>query len=187
MNSRIIKNQNQEPQNIEVIRYFSNNDNDYLIYSLNENDDAGYTKLYASKIIGNAAKIISNDEEWLLIKEIIKDVVKSNRDGGPLNIIDLNENNLENITLEDTRAFKLQGNLVNLLAENKQVEEVFEELIEEPEEIIEEKVEEPKDFEMLYENELTKVEMLENKIELLSQQLQVMEQKLQQIKELVQE
>lgn len=190
MNSRTVKNKNQEPLQIEVIRYFSNNDHEYLIYSLNENDEAGYTKLYASKIVDNVAHIISNDEEWLLIKEIIKDIVKNNRDGSPLNIIDLNEKNLENVVLEDTRVFKLQGNLVNLLSENKQVEEptIFEEVVEEPEEIIEETIEEEQaDFEELYQNEMTKVEALENKIQELEQQLQDAQHKLQAIKELVEE
>ena len=54
-----MKNLNGENIEIEVIRYFINNDIEYLIYSLNEIDGAGYTKLYASKIIGNNASIIT--------------------------------------------------------------------------------------------------------------------------------
>ena len=113
MKNTIMKNINGEDIEIEVVRYFTNNDVEYLIYSLNEIDGAGYTKLYSSKIIGNKASIISDEEEWTFIKEIIKQVVKNNRDGSPLDIIDLNENNLKDVTLVDTRVFKLQGNLVN--------------------------------------------------------------------------
>lgn len=175
---------------IEVIRYFSNNDNAYLIYSLNENDEAGYTKLYASKIIGDSARIIIDDDEWILIKEIIKDIVKNNRDGNPLNIIDLNEEDLENITLEDNRIFKLQGNLVNLLSENKNKPEepMIDDIVEEvEEEIIAEEVPEEANFEELYHSEINKVEVLENKIADLEGQIRDLQMKLDQIRELVQE
>ena len=116
-----IKNINEEFIDIEVIRYFTNNDNEYLIYSLNEADEAGYIKLYASKIIQDKACIITDNEEWDLIKQIIKEVVRNNRDGQDLSIIDLDEDKLLDITLQDTRVFKLQGNLVTLLSENKKV------------------------------------------------------------------
>lgn len=193
LNTRTLRNKNQEATDIEVIRYFLNNDVAYLIYSLNENDEAGYTKLYASTIVGNSARIIQNEEEWVLVKEIIKDIVKNNRDGNPLNIIDLDETELEDITLEDARVFKLQGNLVNLLAESKKVketitEEIIEEEVEEPmiEENIEETYEEA-DYETLYRKETEKVEDLENKIADLERQIEKLQTTINQIKELVQE
>lgn len=192
LNTRTLKNKNEETTDIEVIRYFLNNDTAYLTYSLNENDEAGYTKLYAAKIIDHTARIIQNDDEWMLVKEIIKDIVKNNRDGNPLNIIDLDEKELDNITLEDARVFKLQGNLVNLLSENKKtsspIEEVEEEIIEE-EPIVEEDVEEPEemDYETLYRDEVNKVEALENKITDLETQLEQLQATIRQIKDLVQE
>ena len=118
---RILKNIDDENINADIIRYFTNNDNEYLIYSLNEIDGSGYTKLYASKIIGRKACIISDEDEWNLTREIIKDIVRSNRDGSSLNIIDLNEESLNDILLQSSRLFKLQGNLVNLLSENKTI------------------------------------------------------------------
>ena len=60
-----IRNINGEYVEIEVIRYFKNNDIEYLIYSLNEIDASGYTKLYASKIIGSKACVITDEEETL--------------------------------------------------------------------------------------------------------------------------
>lgn len=192
LNTRTLRNKNQETMDIEVIRYFKNNDIAYLTYSLNENDEAGYTKLYASKIIDNSAHIIQNEEEWTLVKEIIKDIVKNNRDGNPLNIIDLDENELDNIVLEDARVFKLQGNLVNLLAENKKVKpsittEIIEEVEEEP--AVTESIDEYEetDYEALYRSEVDKVEILENKIVDLERQLTELQTTINQIKELVQE
>lgn len=114
-----IKNIDDENLEVEVIRYFINNDIKYLIYSLNEIDSQGYTRLYASKIVDNKAIIISDDEEWDLIRQIIKQIVKNNRDGSNLEIIDIDESDLRDITLLDARLFRLQGNLVNLLSENK--------------------------------------------------------------------
>lgn len=155
-----VKNIDDEYVDLEVIRYFMNNDVEYLIYSLNEIDESGYTKLYASKIIGSKACIITENEEWNLIKEIIKEIVRCNRDGSELNIIDLDENNLDDIILQDTRVFKLQGNLVNLLSENKKVvEPTIEEMLEEPvEEILEE------NYEELYKLELEKNKEFEKQL-----------------------
>lgn len=190
MKSTIIKNVNGENIEVEVIRYFTNNDIEYLIYSLNEIDNAGYTKLYASKIIGNNASIITDEEEWNLIKEIIKQVVKSNRDGSPLDIVDLNEFNLKDVTLVDTRVFKLQGNLVNLLSENKKVKE--EPVIEDDDfenEIVEESIEpaletieeEPVDYEDLYNNLLGENEKLKEEIMFLNEY----KEKIDKIKEIL--
>lgn len=155
-----VKNIDDEYVDLEVIRYFMNNDVEYLIYSLNEIDESGYTKLYASKIIGSKACIITENDEWNLIKEIIKEIVRCNRDGSELNIIDLDENNLDDIILQDTRVFKLQGNLVNLLSENKKVvEPTIEEMLEEPvEEILEE------NYEELYKLELEKNKEFEKQL-----------------------
>jgi len=195
LKSTIMQNINGENVEIEVVRYFINNETEYLIYSLNEIDSAGYTKLYASKIIGNKASIISDEEEWNLVKEIIKQVVKCNRDGSPLEIIDLNENNLNDIILNDTRVFKLQGNLVNLLSENKKVKE---EIIQEPvteeidddfqeftqptiEPLLETIEEEPIDYEQMYNDLLVENQTLKQEIESLKE----LQGKIDKIKEIL--
>ncbi len=159
-----IKNIDDEYIDVEVIRYFLNNDTEYLIYSLNEIDESGYTKLYASKIIGSRACMITDSDEWNIIKEIIKEVVRCNRDGSELNIIDLNEDNLNDIVLQDTRVFKLQGNLVNLLSENKKVSK---QIVEENEELLEDVPEEEileENYEELYNIELEKNKELEKQL-----------------------
>lgn len=176
MKNTTIKNANNEIMNIETIRYFVNNDVEYLIFSLNETDDAGYVKLYASKIIDNKARIITDEEEWNLVKEIIKQIVKNNRDGSPLDVIDINEKYLSNITLIDNRVFKLQGNLVNLLSENKNVKEeepVINDIDDsddsetgaELDMLLDDKI----DYEKLYNDSLIENEKLKEEINLLKQ------------------
>lgn len=175
--SRTIKNVNKDDISIEVIRYFVNNDIEYLIYSLNETDSSGYTKLYASKIIGNKACIITDEEEWNIIKKIIKEIIKNNRDGESLSVIDLNESNLDDIYLQDTRVFKLQGNLVNLLSDNKKVEQTNNDL-DEIEEI-------ELNYEELFKNEQEKNKQLELELESLKEELTKYKEIFDKIKEIV--
>lgn len=175
--SRTIKNVNKDDISIEVIRYFVNNDIEYLIYSLNETDSSGYTKLYASKIIGNKACIITDEEEWNIIKKIIKEIIKNNRDGESLSVIDLNESNLDDIYLQDTRVFKLQGNLVNLLSDNKKVEQTNNDL-DEIEEI-------ELNYEELFKNEQEKNKQLELELESLKEELNKYKEIFDKIKEIV--
>ncbi len=182
--ARKIKNLTDDFTDVEVIRYFVNNDTEYLIYSLNEIDESGYTKLYASKIIGTKACIITDNDEWNLIKEIIKEIVRNNRDGSELNIIDLDENNLNDIVLQDTRVFKLQGNLVNLLSENKKVKQSVTIIPDEAEE--EPEIEEVSlDYEELYKEQLEKNKELEQEINSLEEQIDKYKEIIDKIKEIV--
>ena len=182
--ARTLKNIDNEKLDVEVIRYFINNNNEYLIYSLNEIDDSGYTKLYASKIIGTKACIITDDEEWNLIKQIIKEIVRNNRDGSELSVIDIDENNLDDVILQDTRVFKLQGNLVNLLSENKKVDKS------ENKEVVESSYEEELEdieinYEEMYKNSLEKIEELVKQNESLTDKLAQYQSIIDKIKEMV--
>lgn len=182
MNKRIMTNIQGGNLDCEIIRYFEKNNNKYLIYSLNEMDEVGYVKLYASKIVDKHARIITDDDEWTFIKETIKDIVRNNRDGVSLDIIDLNENELENIVLEDNRIFKLQGNLVNLLMENKKVvsNDIYEE-----EAVNSEDVLIKDDYETLYREMVTKNELLEQRINMLEEELKIYKQKLESIDDII--
>ena len=177
-----IKNINDEFIDIEVIRYFRDNENDYLIYSVNETDESGYIKLYASKIIDSKACIIVDNDEWDFVKQVIKEIVRNNRDGNELNISDLDEKKLEDIVLQDTRIFKLQGNLVTLLSENKNIISE-EEIEEEQEEVVQEEIiEENLDYEKLYNDQLEKNNLLQSEIESLKQELSKHQDRITQIK-----
>lgn len=143
----------------EIIRYFEAENNQYLLYSLNEIDEVGYVKLYASKILENSAISIEDEQEWSFVKEVIKEIVRNNRDGVDPEINDLDESNLDNVLVEDSRVFKLQGNLVNLLMENKKVvsnfvSESFEEEIDNDVLMVDnEEIEEPSEVDYSLENE----------------------------------
>lgn len=143
----------------EIIRYFEAENNQYLLYSLNEIDEVGYVKLYASKILENSAISIEDEQEWSFVKEVIKEIVRNNRDGVDPEINDLDESNLDNVLVEDSRVFKLQGNLVNLLMENKKVvsnfvSESFEEEIDNDVLMVDnEEIEEPSEVDYSLESE----------------------------------
>ena len=171
-----LKNVDNEYVNIEIIRFFINNNIEYIIYSLNEDCEQGYVRLYAAKIIGSKACIISDEEEWHIIREIIKQIIRNNRNGIELEIIDLDEKGLDDIILQDAVVFKLQGNLVNLLSDNKQKKKLQAEITEE---VVEE------DYEELYKDLLNKTKILENEIENLKKEIELKTDVIEKIKEIV--
>lgn len=182
-----LKNINNEYIDADIVRYFKLNEVEYLIYSLGETDEAGYVRLYASKIIDDKACIISDADEWQNITQLIKETVRNNRDGNELGIDDLNENKLYDIVLQDTRIFKLQGNLVTLLSENKNVKEIEPEVEveEEIEDSYDEIIEENIDYEEMYKQQLERNEILHNQITELETKMQRYESKFESIKEII--
>ncbi len=109
---------------VNVVRYFNNNGSEILIYSLNEVDEAGYTRLYVTKLNGvdgtyNAETL--NDNEWNEIKNLIKIIVKSNKEGMPVPVQDLDPKKIKNIILKEKKVFKLNASLVNDLSANKKI------------------------------------------------------------------
>ena len=122
MDKVTISNLQGESGLVNVVRYFMNNANEYLIYSLNEVDEAGYTRLYVAKISGVDGTYSAeslNDDEWNEIKNIVKLIVKSNKEGVPVPVQDLNPKKISNILLKDKKIFKLNAPLVNDLGANK--------------------------------------------------------------------
>lgn len=121
MNGVTVKKVDGSIENITVVRYFKLNDFSYLIFSLNEVDDGGYVKLYISKVINGIGGTISDDVEWNLVKDTIKDIIKRNKEGISAGVNDLNESSLANITISDQKVFKLNASLLQLLSVNKNV------------------------------------------------------------------
>lgn len=125
MNGVTVKKADGSIENINVVRYFKLNDFSYLIFSLNEIDDGGYVKLYISKVINGIGTTISDDVEWNLVKDTIKDIIKRNKEGISTGVNDLDENSLTNITINDQKVFKLNASLLQLLSANKNVTSVI--------------------------------------------------------------
>ena len=122
MDKITISNLQGESGLVNVVRYFMCNSKQILIYSLNEVDEAGYTRLYVAKIEGGNGTYSAeslNDSEWDEIKNIIKLIVKANKEGMPVPVQDLNPKKIDNVILKDKKVFKLNAPLVNDLGNNK--------------------------------------------------------------------
>ncbi len=107
---------------VNVVRYFLNNGSEFLIYSLNEVDESGYTRLYVTKlngVDGNYTADTLNDTEWADVKNLVKVIVKANKEKLPIPVQDINPSKLKNIVLKDKKIFKLNTPLVNDLAANQ--------------------------------------------------------------------
>lgn len=122
MDKVLISNAQGESGIVNVVRYFANNGKEFLIYSLNEVDEAGYTRLYVVKLSGvdgvyNGDTL--SDSEWAEIREQVKMIVKANKEGLPVPVQDLNPKKINNIILKDKKVFKLTSPLVVDLSNNK--------------------------------------------------------------------
>ena len=122
MDKITISNLQGESGLVNVVRYFKNNGQEYLIYSLNEVDEAGYTRLYVAKVNGvngnyNAETL--NDNEWNEVKNLVKVIVKANKEGMPVPVQDMNPSKINNLILKDKKVFKLNAPLVNDLSANQ--------------------------------------------------------------------
>jgi len=66
------------------------NDNDYIVYSLNELNEEGMVKIYVSGIVSDngvySSREITTDEEWNNLKSILKTLAKSEEEPFPESI-----------------------------------------------------------------------------------------------------
>ena len=67
----------------EILREFTikKYNKDYILYTLNEIDENEMIKIYASELIKKdnmySLGAISSDEEWVAVKEVMKNIAKS--------------------------------------------------------------------------------------------------------------
>ncbi len=119
MNNKIRVIYNNQNLDVSVIRFFKKNDQVYLVYSLGEKDENDYIKLYVSKIFNQGGQIIGNgiadENEWRNIKIEIQDIIRANREHLQPNIVDLDSVILNNLRINERRAFKLLEQSINLL------------------------------------------------------------------------
>lgn len=114
MEKILIKNENGNQVEVEVVRYFEINSNKYFVYSMGEKDAQGYITLYIDKIGPN----VITDEEWINIKGVFGGLVKANRENAPVAVNDLDYSNTE-ISVKKDKEFKLLPNAYDLLGANK--------------------------------------------------------------------
>jgi len=122
MDTIVLYNQNGQKFDVDIIRYFKENGNKYLIFSMDEVDGNGYLQLYVSRIEDFGGKYnmlnITDDNEWDNFKKAIHNIVNNNRAGIPNNS-DLDFKPLEGTVINQFRIFKLKKDVAETLSQNK--------------------------------------------------------------------
>ena len=152
----------------EKIRYINYNGVNYFIYSLKEQDEDGYEKLYMSKILMGEEDVI-NDSEWEELKTIIPSIVKQIRANNIVDFVDLDISQIESIELNYARPFKLKIDIVNSIKKEEKIEKMEEELqglINTTQKDENNSIDELDEFLNNYEEELNKYEEELNKVEI---------------------
>src|SRR5574344_2775777 len=93
MKGTLIDSNNQKFE-AEIVRYFQNVNDKYLIYTKNEKDSSGFILLYLTKVISdNGIRIgveITDPNEWSLVINFIKKTVAENKENKKPSITDVN-------------------------------------------------------------------------------------------------
>lgn len=104
---------------IQVIRFFEYKNNQYLIYTSNEKDNAGYVKLFLTKNENGFFSKVEDETEWNTVKDLIKSIIKEAKTGDITSAQDLDYKRLFNQTILGAKTFKLADSVVEMLTFNK--------------------------------------------------------------------
>lgn len=119
----------------EIVRYFQNVNDHYLIYTKNEKDANGYVLLYATKVVSDSGikvgENITDENEWALIKSFLQKTVSENKEGRPVSIDDSNPVEINDLKINAQRPFKLSETSVELFGKNKKSFEIVQKMAEE--------------------------------------------------------
>lgn len=123
MDKMFITNQMGERLEVGVVRFFEHNEITFLIYTLSEVDANNYVKLYVTKVnTENVQSItITEESEWNSFKDVMKEIIRNNKNNLPLQIKDLDPQEINNIVIYDSKVFKLSSEMVSFLQMNKKV------------------------------------------------------------------
>ena len=125
MNKRIKIIYNNQLIEANVVRFFKKGNQVYLIYSFLEKDENDYIKLYVSKIFNQGGRLIgmgiTDENEYKNVKIEIQDIIRANREHLQPNIVDLDSSILNNLQINDRRAFKLLEQSINLLEKRNEI------------------------------------------------------------------
>jgi hypothetical protein len=105
MDKMFITNNIGERLEVGVVRFFEYNETAFLIYTLSEVDANNYVKLYVTKVnLDNVQSItITEENEWNLFKDVMKEIIKNNKNNIPLQVTDLNPQVINNIVIYDSK------------------------------------------------------------------------------------
>lgn len=120
MEKIFITTQTGQKVEVGVVRLFKYNESVFFIYTLSEKDASNYVKLYVTKVnMSNLQSVVITDEnEWASFKDVMKTIIKNNRNNAPLEVVDLDAKVIENITVYDPKVFKLSEEMTNFLQMN---------------------------------------------------------------------
>ena len=122
MDSIVLYNQNGQKFDVNVVRYFKDVNNKYLVFDLAEVDNNGYIQLYLAKEYDENGKMVlgnvADEEEWHRFRETIQTIVNNNRNNIP-NDGDLDYKTLDGATVSEFRIFKLKDEVAKLFGANK--------------------------------------------------------------------
>lgn len=109
---------------VNVIRFFEMNNNNYLVYSRNEVDEQNNLKLYAVKVLIDnntlSSTKITDKDEWTAVKKMLETIIKENK-VGKTTINDLDYRRLEGLKVTESTTFKLPTSFLELLEANKNI------------------------------------------------------------------
>ncbi len=106
---------------VQLIRYFSNENKNYLIFTKETDADAqGYVTIHISEVTNdNGLSAIVVDDQ--ISKDIIKKITNANKNNLPLDIIDLDYNIIDGINILGDKAYKVLPNYVEILSKNQPI------------------------------------------------------------------
>jgi len=143
----------------EKIRYINYDNDNYIIYSLKEQDEEGYEKLYINKITNEEEDIIS-DLEWEELKKVIPIIVKQIKINNIIDFNDLDLSEINKINLKYSKPFKLKKDIVkSIKKENLKIEHDLQELINDIPEQVNASIDDLDKFLNNYEEELNRIEV----------------------------
>ena len=112
-------NNNNSVFQVDLVRYFSYDSEDYLIYTLNETDEKGYLKLYLVEILEELGELvcytINDDDNWQKMQDVIKKVIKEIKNKKRELLVDKNPLEIDKLKIVNPRYFKLDKKLVDIL------------------------------------------------------------------------
>jgi len=124
-----ITNSQDEKVVVDLVRYFKFKNDCYLIYTMNEEDEKNYLKLYLVRIMEElgfpVVQLIKNENDWAGMQNIIKKVIKEIKCEKYNYLEDLDYKTIDGIKITDARYFKLDPKLTDILASNYFEEEAY--------------------------------------------------------------